>query len=189
MLQSVGYLPYTVYWAIKNIQLIAWNYECPECYKHSNMSVFLSPSSIEGPINNICLALLPARALCWKDTTTYGVTISVSEGLTFSNNLFHLLTNQRGCQVNCEGEGGLLGVLDDDVGFTDVLGYLVCFLRYSLGRKKTLSLVYVCAKDQISVSRHHMASDATQNNSYCPWRMQTLSLKGCISVVLFFIYW
>lgn len=64
MLQSVGYLPYTVYWAIKNVQLIVWNYECPECYQHSKMSVFLSSSSSEGPINNICLASLPAWAPC-----------------------------------------------------------------------------------------------------------------------------
>ena len=45
--------------------------------------------------------------------------------LTSGGSPLDLLANQRGRQVDGEGEGGLLGVLDDYAGLADVLGHHV----------------------------------------------------------------
>ena len=45
--------------------------------------------------------------------------------LTSGGPLLDLLADQRGGQVDGEGEGGLLRVLDNDAGLTDVLSHQV----------------------------------------------------------------
>jgi len=119
-----------------------WEYL--ESYKHSRVSlcdgVFFPPSSIEGPINNICLAWLPAWPPCCRRGATKKIKAEVLVwGLTSSSSPLYLLTNQRRRQVNCKGERGLFGVLDDYAGFTDVLGYNILVFCYGLQRRNQLS--------------------------------------------------
>lgn len=106
---------------------ITWNYERLESYKHSRVSLrctAVSPSSIEGPINNICLPWFLLQE---------GLTTGSSEAplweLTSRRGPLDLLAHQGGRQVNGEGEGGLLGVLDDDAGVADLLRHHVLVLR------------------------------------------------------------
>lgn len=74
-------------------------------------------------------------------------TEAFNQELTSSCSPLNLFTDQRGRQVNCEGERGLLGVLYDDASFTDLLGHHILVFcdqlkereqdnQYSLKKKK-----------------------------------------------------
>lgn len=100
-------------------------------YKHSTGSLcggaLLSHGSIEGPINSIHLVWLPSRTSVLGGGGTedaLGTPWGGSE-LTSRRGLLNVLADQRGRQVDGEGERGLLGVLDDNAGLADVLRHRV----------------------------------------------------------------
>lgn len=63
-------------------------------------------------------------------------TEAFNQELTSSCSPLNLFTDQRGRQVNCEGERGLLGVLYDDASFTDLLGHHILVFCDQLEERK-----------------------------------------------------